>query len=93
MKRILVLSAVCALWFALPAQAADTLPSRYTDAEFWRMVTDFSESGGAFPYENFVSNEVSYQDILPAAPQHDAIAVERSRRVLTVLTGQPCRSL
>src|SRR5205085_8728427 len=24
-----------------------------------------SEPNGAFPYENFVSNEVSYQDILP----------------------------
>jgi len=49
----------------LPSKAADTLPSRYTDTEFWRIVTDFSETGGAFPYENFVSNEVSYQDILP----------------------------
>ncbi len=29
------------------------------------MVTDFSEPGGAFPYENFVSNEVSYQDVIP----------------------------
>src|SRR5205814_8569003 len=46
-------------------KATDTLPGRYTDAEFWRMVTDFSEPGGAFPFENFVSNEVSYQDILP----------------------------
>jgi hypothetical protein len=47
------------------ATAADTLPSRYTDAEFWRMVTDFSEPGGNFPYENFVSNELSYQIVLP----------------------------
>ena len=29
------------------------------------MVTAFSEPGGAFPYENFVSNEVSYQDVIP----------------------------
>ena len=65
-KKVLVISAVCVLWLALPsAKAADTLPAQYTDAEFWRMVTDFSEPGGAFPYENFVSNEVSYQDILP----------------------------
>jgi hypothetical protein len=54
------------LWLTVPStKAADTLPNQYTDAEFWRMVTDFSEPGGAFPYENFVSNEVSYQDILP----------------------------
>ena len=66
MRRIFVLSVVAVLWFALlSSKAADTLPGQYTDEEFWRMVTDFSEPGGAFPYENFVSNEVSYQDIIP----------------------------
>src|SRR5215467_3897665 len=66
LKRIAILSAVCVLLLALlPSSAADTLPSRNSDAEFWRIVTDFSEAGGAFPYENFVSNEVSYQDIIP----------------------------
>ena len=43
----------------------DTLPTQYTDAEFWRMVTDFSEPDGPFPYENFVSNEINYQVVLP----------------------------
>jgi hypothetical protein len=66
LRKVSVLSVVCVLWFALPsAEAADTLPSQYSDAEFWLMVTEFSEPGGSFPYENFVSNEVSYQDILP----------------------------
>src|SRR5262245_58911959 len=65
-SKVFVLTVVCYLWFVLPpTKAADTLPTRYTDAEFWRMVTEFSEPGGFFPYENFVSNEVSYQDILP----------------------------
>ena len=49
----------------LSVKAADTLPGRYTDAEFWRMVTDFSEAGGDYQYENFVSNEISYQEVLP----------------------------
>src|SRR5678815_3369035 len=49
----------------LPINAADTLPGQYTDAEFWRMVTDFSEVGGDYQYENFVSNEISYQEVLP----------------------------
>ena len=49
----------------LSIKAADTLPSQYTDAEFWRMVTDFSEAGGDYQYENFVSNEISYQEVLP----------------------------
>jgi hypothetical protein len=52
---------VSILWIAATStKAADTLPARYTDVEFWRMVMDFSELGGVFPYENFVSNEVSY---------------------------------
>src|SRR5215212_10499415 len=50
----------------LYVKAADTLPAQYTDAEFWRMVTDFSETGGDYQYENFVSNEISYQEVLPA---------------------------
>jgi hypothetical protein len=50
----------------LYVKAADTLPARYTDAEFWRMVTDFSEAGGDYQYQNFVSNEISYQEVLPA---------------------------
>ena len=49
----------------LSVKAADTLPARYTDAEFWRMVTDFSEAGGDYQFENFVSNEISYQEVLP----------------------------
>ena len=50
----------------LSINAADTLPGQYTDAEFWRMVTDFSETGGDYQFENFVSNEISYQEVLPA---------------------------
>jgi len=64
MRRLLVL-VIAVVLGAAPTNAADTLPARYTDAEFWRIVTEFSEPGGQFPYENFVSNEVSYQDILP----------------------------
>jgi hypothetical protein len=55
------------LFFAsrTPSRFADTLPVRLTDAEFWHMVTDFSESGGYFRYENFLSNEVGYQYVIP----------------------------
>jgi hypothetical protein len=47
------------------SRAADALPSQLSDAEFWKMVTDFSEPDGPFPYENFVSNESSYQNAIP----------------------------
>jgi hypothetical protein len=49
----------------LYTKAADTLPAQYTDAEFWRMVTEFSEAGGDYQFQNFVSNEISYQEVLP----------------------------
>src|SRR5689334_20978501 len=66
LRKVLVISTLCtALFWVTSLKAADTLPPRYTDAEFWRLITDFSEPGGDFPYENFVSNEVSYQDVIP----------------------------
>ena len=65
-KKLLAMTLVSALGLAaLTSRAADTLPTQYTDAEFWRIVTEFSEPNGSFPYENFVSNEISYQDVVP----------------------------
>jgi hypothetical protein len=66
LRKVLAIATFCAgLFWVTSLKAADTLPARYTDAEFWRIITDFSEPGGEFPYENFVSNEVSYQDVIP----------------------------
>jgi hypothetical protein len=59
----LVLAAV--MFSVSPQRPADSLPAQYTDAEFWRIVTEFSEVGGSFPYENFVSNEINYQVVIP----------------------------
>jgi len=45
---------------------ADTLPARLSDSEFWTMITDFSEAGGYFRSDNFLSNEIGYQGVIPA---------------------------
>src|SRR5438552_6678621 len=45
---------------------ADTLPPRLSDKEFWNMVTDFSEAGGYFRSDNFLSNEAGYQAVIPS---------------------------
>src|SRR5215471_15859808 len=37
-----------------------------SDSAFWEMITGFSEEGGTFRYENLVSNETSYQRIIPS---------------------------
>src|SRR5678815_1831952 len=72
MKKVLIIAMLALFGFAtfpsfhpLSLKAADTLPAQYTDSEFWHFVNDFSEPGGNFQYENFVSNEVSYMDVLP----------------------------
>ena len=44
----------------------EALPSRIDDAVFWKMISEFSEPGGAFRLENFMSNEKTYQSVLPA---------------------------
>src|SRR5688572_12653011 len=56
---------------AMPAVApADTLPAQISDAEFWRLVTEFSEPNGPYPFENYVGNEVMLQRVIPAARKH-----------------------
>jgi hypothetical protein len=40
--------------------------SSISDSAFWEMITGFSEEGGTFRYENLLSNENSYQRIIPA---------------------------
>jgi hypothetical protein len=45
--------------------AADSLPKRLSDRAFWQMIVDFSEPGGAFGSDNLLSNETTYQEIIP----------------------------
>jgi hypothetical protein len=61
-----VLGTACLLLFG-PNSRINTspLPSRYSDSEFWRMITDVSENGGFFRSDNFVSNETSFQHVIP----------------------------
>ena len=49
---------------ALPARSQN-LPTRLSSQEFWQLVTDISEVGGEFRSDNFVSNEVTYQYVIP----------------------------
>src|SRR6478672_1264772 len=44
---------------------APTIPERIGDEAFWRMVSDYSEPGGFFRSDNFVSNEITFQWVLP----------------------------
>lgn len=50
---------------AKSAPATPEIPARLSDSSFWRLVTDFSEPGGFFRSDNFVSNETSFQYVIP----------------------------
>jgi len=42
-----------------------TLPDHLSDAEFWKIVTEFSEPNGFFRSDNLLSNEVWMQYVIP----------------------------
>jgi hypothetical protein len=46
--------------------AAERLPMRLTDQEFWKLSSESSEPGGTFHSENLVSNEIRFQTIVPS---------------------------
>jgi hypothetical protein len=45
--------------------AADSLPARLTDREFWKVITEVSEPDGFFRSDNLLSNETGYQHVIP----------------------------
>jgi hypothetical protein len=47
------------------ARAADTLPDRLTNEEFWRVSQESSEPNGYFQSDNLVSNEIYLQWVIP----------------------------
>lgn len=52
-------------WPRAEAATGATLPARLTDAEFWTLSQTYSEPGGTFHSENYVSNEGRFQLVIP----------------------------
>ena len=63
-RRFLAL-VVSLLVVCLTAATAASLPQRLTDREFWRLVTEASESDGFFRSDNLLSNELGFQSVVP----------------------------
>src|SRR5689334_159616 len=60
------LIALAAIYFpSRPVAIFHGLPETFTDSDFWNMVTNFSENGGYFRSDNFVSNESTFQWVIP----------------------------
>ena len=47
---------------SVPAAA---IPAQISDADFWRMINEFSEPGGYFRSDNLVGNELTLQEVIP----------------------------
>jgi hypothetical protein len=71
-RRVIVPVLVLAASFAGLSVAPDPqrgtapLPARLTDQEFWRLSTELSEPNGFFRSENLVSNEHTFQYVVPS---------------------------
>ena len=69
-RRLIVaalLAVACVVTAPVPSGQALQLdlPASLTDAQFWKLSTDLSEPGGYFRSENLVSNEHTFQYVIP----------------------------
>jgi hypothetical protein len=62
---LLLLSAAAAQTAIGRRVAAAELPSHISDREFWQLVSDLSEPDGFFRSDNFLSNEINFQRVIP----------------------------
>src|SRR5262245_2064707 len=62
---LIVATAAAATVYLTRREAAGSLPPRLTNAAFWQLVSELSEPGGSFMSANYVSNENSYQRVIP----------------------------
>jgi hypothetical protein len=65
------LFATLILVIQLTGYAADTLPPKLTDQEFWKLSSEFSEPDGMFRSDNLLSNESYFQYVI--SPLNDAV--------------------
>ena len=62
--RLVFVSLLAVVSAASMLRAAE-LPAEISDEAFWTMISDFSEPNGYFRFENFLSNELAYQKVIP----------------------------
>ena len=85
--------------FAVSACAAPTagliaqsIPSKLSDGEFWKLVTEFSESNGYFRSDNFVSNETTYQWVIPDLLHTTARGGDSDAAIMSVTVSRKVRA-
>src|SRR5437870_10903542 len=65
-RRLIIVAALAVFAFtgAFHLIAAEEFPAQLSDETFWRLVTEFSEPGGFFRSDNFISNETLFQHVV-----------------------------
>lgn len=79
---------------AQTSAAAQALPARLTDQQFWQLSSDLSEPNGYFRSDNLVSNEHTFQYVLPAIerqvrPGGVYLGVAPDQNFTYILAAQP----
>jgi hypothetical protein len=68
LKRLVLVAVVVAAALSSAPRvraAADTLPAKLSNQEFWKLINDLSEDNGYFRSDNLLSNEIGFQTIIP----------------------------
>jgi hypothetical protein len=65
------------LWVGVRVHVSsgDPLPAQLSDRAFWRLVGEFSEPGGYFRSDNLISNESTFQHVIPELKQRKSSGV------------------
>ena len=65
-QRACVLIAAAFLVLGLASlRGAETLPTQLSDSDYWKLIAEFSEPDGHYPYTVITSNEIAYQEVIP----------------------------
>lgn len=99
MRRVLISTLACAVAFASAGSrgghaATAPLPDALSDAAYWQLITDASEPNGFFRSENLVSNERTYQYVIPrlvetAAPGGVYLGVAPDQNFAYIIAVRP----
>src|SRR5215470_15904304 len=97
-RLFLVITALSVLFTSIrltssPHAASEPIPAQLSDEAFWNMVTEFSENGGYFRSDNFVSNETTFQyvikDLKKATPGGVYLGVGPDQNFTYIVAMQP----
>lgn len=67
--RATLFAACVSVCVAAPIASQSRLPERYADSTFWRLTESLSEPNGYFRSDNLLSNETSFQWVVPGLQQ------------------------